>query len=104
MTSIGQLTTDCIKRLMPPERFYSMFLNGSLGKPTGGGWHKWNGLCPFHDDNRPGTFVINSKTGAYRCFSCGAKGGDIFDFYMEKERLGFKDAFKVLGRAAQCAK
>ena len=29
--------------------------------------------CPFHDDNNP-SFSLNTKTGAFICFSCGARG------------------------------
>ena len=30
--------------------------------------------CPFHNDNTP-SFSMNIHTGAFICFSCGAKGG-----------------------------
>lgn len=104
MQLIKEITVDLIKRKLPPERFYNMYLDGSFGKPTGDGWHMWDGLCPFHDDTRAGSFVVNKETGAFKCFSCGTAGGDIFDFYMEKERLAFKESFKALGRVASCVK
>ncbi|HAJ19879.1 MAG TPA: hypothetical protein DCL95_07445, partial [Rhodospirillaceae bacterium] len=42
----------------------------------------WEGLCPFHADTRPGSFVVNKATGAFKCFSCGEQGGDIITFHM----------------------
>lgn len=29
--------------------------------------------CPFHEDHRP-SLSVTSDTGAFRCFSCGARG------------------------------
>ena len=104
MQHVGQITAELIKQKLPPEKFYPMFLNGAFGKHTGKGWHTWNGLCPFHDDKRAGSLVVNRLNGAFKCFSCGTAGGDIIDFYIEKERLGFKEAFKQLGRVATCEK
>ena len=34
---------------------------------------EYKGICPFHEDKNP-SFSINTKTGQYQCFSCGAKG------------------------------
>ncbi len=85
-----------LKRSLSPERYYSKALKGSFGKPTGLGWHMWEGLCPFHADTRPGSFVVNKATGAFTCFSCGAQGGDIVAFHMKANRLGFLDALKEL--------
>ncbi len=97
-------TAQTLKENLPPERFYGSFLNGSFGKATGQGWHQWNGLCPFHADRRPGSFVVNKTNGAFKCFSCGEAGGDIIDFYMKTNRLGFNAAFKQLQEVAQCAR
>ena len=95
---------QALKGNIPPERYYAERLHGSFGKPTGNGWHSWNGLCPFHDDTRPGSLVVNKQSGAFRCFSCGARGGDIIDFHMLRHRLGFADAFNELKGAAKCIK
>jgi DNA primase len=59
---------------------------------------RWNegGLCPFHHDNKPGSFRINTETGAFICFACGAKGGDMISFTMAKHGLDFPDALKKL--------
>ena len=56
----------------------------------------WTGLCPFHDDRRPGSFRINFSSGAFKCFACGAGGGDIIDFVQERYRLDFPESLRLL--------
>lgn len=88
--------TITLKTNLPPERYYGSYLNGSWGKPSGQGWHLWNGLCPFHADKRAGSFVVNRTTGAFKCFSCGEAGGDVIDFHMKANQLGFREAVNQL--------
>ncbi len=61
-----------------------------------GNSHK--GLCPFHNEKTP-SFIVFPNTQSYHCFGC-AKSGDIFNFYMEMEKVDFRDALKELGRRA----
>ncbi len=56
------------------------------------------GLCPFHQEKSPSFYVTPSR-GTYHCFGCG-KGGDVFSFLMEMERLTFPDALKTLAEQA----
>lgn len=51
-------------------------------------------LCPFHNDSHPSLQVSPDKGIAY-CFAC-RKGGDIFKFYQEIEKVDFKQALKDL--------
>jgi DNA primase len=95
----GSIAT--VKACVTPERYYGSYLNGSWGKPTSNGWHHWNGLCPFHNDKRPGSFVVNRDSGAFKCFSCSEHGGDIIDFHMKFRNLGFKDAIEQLQETSQ---
>ena len=105
MRHVGDISKEVIKEILTAEVFYPMMLpDGHFGKHTGDGWHAWNGLCPFHDDRTAGSFYINKKTGAFKCFSCGAGGSDIFDFHMQKEHLTFKDSFKRLQEVARCVR
>lgn len=104
MQHIGQITVEMLKKKLPPEQYYAMHLQGAFGKPTGDGWHMWNGLCPFHNDTRAGSFVVNNHTGGFKCFSCGCNGGSIIDFHMKTNGLSFKEAFKELRGMVQCAK
>lgn len=59
------------------------------------GWNE-GGLCPFHADTKPGSFHVNSESGAFKCFSCGTKGGDIIDFTMVLYDLTFPEALVKL--------
>jgi len=56
----------------------------------------FKGLCPFHKEKTP-SFKVNQEKGIYHCFGCG-KGGNIFQFIMEIENLGFVDAVKLVAQ------
>ena len=60
--------------------------------------NKWKeaGRCPFHEDRKAGSFRINEENGAFKCFSCGAAGGDIIAFIRKKYAVTFVDALKKL--------
>jgi len=92
-------STDALKANLSPSAYYEKHLSGSFGKPSGQGWHLWNGLCPFHGDTKPGSLVVNKTTGAFKCFSCGENGGDIIAFHMKAHGLRFKEAFNQLKEA-----
>ena len=55
-------------------------------------------LCPFHNEKTP-SFVISPERQIWHCFSCG-KGGDIFTFIEEYERLDFSESLKLLAEKA----
>ena len=84
------------KQKISPKDYYKDNLKGSLGKPSNNNWHVWNGLCPFHADKNSGSFFINIRTGAFKCFSCGSSGGDIISFHMLNRSINFKTAIKEL--------
>lgn len=77
-------------------RFYSQELGNFNSSFVHRGTSRWvdGGLCPFHDDRSKGTFRIHLGTGGFRCFSCGAKGGDIISFTQLKHGMKFFDAYK----------
>ncbi len=56
------------------------------------------GLCPFHKEKTP-SFNVNPKLGIFKCFGCGA-GGNVFQFLMRIESLGFPEAVKILAAKA----
>lgn len=55
-------------------------------------------LCPFHNEKTP-SFVISPERQIWHCFSCG-KGGDIFTFIEEYERLDFSESLRLLADKA----
>jgi DNA primase len=54
------------------------------------------GLCPFHSEKTP-SFSVRPDKGIFYCFGCH-KGGSIFNFLMEAEKLSFVEAVEQLGR------
>ena len=54
----------------------------------------WKGLCPFHDEKTP-SFHVTPELGIYKCFGCG-ESGDVFNFVMEMEGIGFIEAMRTL--------
>jgi len=57
---------------------------------------KFEGLCPFHQEKTP-SFSVDPDRGLYYCFGCH-RGGDLFKFVMEAERLSFPETVERLAR------
>lgn len=89
------LDSEIIKRSISPYDFYMKEQNLSSFNTRSRLWVV-AGLCPFHDDDSPGSFFVNRENGAFKCFSCDAKGGDIISFVMQKYDLSFRDALELL--------
>lgn len=56
------------------------------------------GLCPFHSEKTP-SFNVNPAIGIFKCFGCGV-GGNVFQFIMRQENVGFPEAARVLAERA----
>ena len=56
------------------------------------------GCCPFHNEKTP-SFKIDPGTQLWHCFGCG-KGGDVFGYVMEAERMEFPEAVRALADRA----
>jgi len=50
--------------------------------------------CPFHNETKP-SFMVSPRLQIFKCFGCG-KGGNIFTFLMEYEKITFNEAVKKL--------
>jgi DNA primase len=58
----------------------------------------YKGLCPFHGEKTP-SFTVTPTRETWKCFGCG-RGGDIFNFVMERDGVDFPTALRSLaGRA-----
>ncbi|MFW9770201.1 MAG: CHC2 zinc finger domain-containing protein, partial [Candidatus Thorarchaeota archaeon] len=51
-------------------------------------------LCPFHNEKTP-SFSVSPEKQIFHCFGCG-KGGNVFTFLMEHEKLSFVEAVRTL--------
>lgn len=67
-------------------RDYVMLRNAGSGS--------FKGLCPFHDEKTP-SFTVTPARGFYYCFGCG-EGGDVINFLMRQQNLGFVEAVQIL--------
>jgi DNA primase len=56
------------------------------------------GLCPFHQETTP-SFKVNEARQSWYCFGC-QKGGDIFSFVEDLEKLEFRGALELLADEA----
>ena len=54
----------------------------------------WMACCPFHKEKTP-SFSVSPSKQIFYCFGCH-KGGSVFNFVMEIERVGFPDAIKTV--------
>ncbi len=52
------------------------------------------GLCPFHQEKTP-SFTVSAEKQMYHCFGCH-KGGNVFTFVMEHEKVTFVEAVRTL--------
>ena len=57
------------------------------------------GLCPFHKEKSP-SFSVSADRQYFHCFGCH-KGGDVFTFISEVERVSFKEALEILAERAR---
>jgi len=92
-----RFTIDEVKALNPARHYYPGQLEGRFGRMGVTGWCEWNGLCPFHDDHRPGSVSINLSTGAFKCFACGASAGDVLAFHAKRHGLTLRETLVALG-------
>lgn len=58
----------------------------------------YKALCPFHEEKTP-SFVVNPAKQIYHCFGCH-KGGNVFSFLMEHDKMDFPAAARTLAERA----
>lgn len=85
---------DSFEQMIDPLAFYHcelaiQFNNSNL---------QWlvAGLCPFHDDQKPGSFYINTASGSFKCFSCGHKGSNMAEFVKQRYSKTYPEAADYL--------
>ena len=55
---------------------------------------RYKGLCPFHNEKTP-SFIVTPDLQIFKCFGCG-KGGNVFTFIQEYEKVDFVTAVEML--------
>jgi DNA primase len=58
----------------------------------------WMACCPFHQEKTP-SFSVNPAKDIFYCFGC-SKGGSVFNFVMEIERVTFPEAVRIVAEKA----
>lgn len=90
------INTQRLKELIDPIDFYSH--EGHDVELIKKSEWKSGGFCPFHNDRKAGSFFISSLNGAFKCFSCGASGGDVIAYTQKKYELTFLEAYQRLSK------
>jgi DNA primase len=54
--------------------------------------------CPLHEE-KTASFHIYTDSLSFKCYGCN-KAGSVFDFVMEKERVSFPEALRILAEKA----
>lgn len=83
------IDVDALRRDHPPSAVVGRYI-----KLEADG-HEFKACCPFHKEKTPSFYVIDDKQ-LIHCFGCGFSG-DVIDFTMRYEDVGFKDACERLG-------
>lgn len=92
MSKISSDKIDEIRSAVNIVHYISQFVNL---KKAGA---NFKGLCPFHTEKTP-SFMVSPSKQIFHCFGCG-RGGNVFTFIMEYEKVSFIEAVR---RAADFA-
>lgn len=90
-----KIPNDKIAQVRDATDIVTLISNYLTLKKSGKGF---SGLCPFHSDSSP-SFHVNPNTQLYYCFGC-QKGGNVFNFLMEMEKMSFVEAVEFLAEKA----
>jgi DNA primase len=87
----GSISDDFIEKLRADSDIVSIISDYVPLKKRGRNY--W-GCCPFHHEKTP-SFSVTPEKGFFYCFGCQT-GGNVFNFLMKIETIGFLDAVKLL--------
>src|SRR5437867_9906531 len=60
----------------------------------------WMACCPFHKEKTP-SFSVSPTKEIFYCFGCH-KGGSVFNFVMEMERVSFPEELSWWPKSRAC--
>src|ERR1700730_7426010 len=81
------------RKLLPPVADYYRPIFGDP-RFNASGWAQVR--CVFHEDGHA-SLSIHRERGAFRCFACDARGGDMLAFEILRSGADFKSAARALG-------
>ncbi|MCP4113229.1 MAG: hypothetical protein GY749_48160 [Desulfobacteraceae bacterium] len=87
-----------VLKALDKKAYYEAHLDCKLAPKSDNTGDCNNIPCCFHEDKN-GSLCVNTETGKFHCFGCGA-GGGLFNFHMEKHGCKFVDALKAVARFA----
>lgn len=90
--------TNEIKSRLTPEGVLAL-IGYPKSQPSRSG-DQIRDYCPIHQGDKQKSLVTDSETGAFKCHSCGATGGDLIKLYMLSTGCSFPDAIQVLASHA----
>jgi CHC2 zinc finger len=89
----GERKREFDRNRLPTVAGYYQSIFGDL-RFNASGWAQVR--CVFHQDGTA-SLSIHRERGAFRCFACGARGGDVLAFEMLRSSADFKSAARALG-------
>ncbi|MBS7406840.1 MAG: DNA primase, partial [Coriobacteriales bacterium] len=92
---MGRIEDDDIRRVREATDLVQLVAETVVLKQKG---RLFWGCCPFHNE-KTRSFKIVPGTQLWHCFGCG-KGGDVFGYVMEREKLEFPEAVRQLADRA----
>lgn len=96
----GDFTND-IRETVRERTDIVQLIGESVALTSLRGGREFKGLCPFHDDHNPSMTVAPDRQ-TFRCWVCNT-GGDCFTFVMEREKVSFPEALRILAQRANVA-
>ena len=79
---------------VPPVADVLARLHLQPSKPNHSGYAQMR--CPLHGEANP-SLSVHLERGNWRCFACGAVGGDALELYRRARELTFVQAARELG-------
>ncbi|RQR29409.1 CHC2 zinc finger domain-containing protein [Burkholderia sp. Bp9142] len=79
---------------LPPVTAVLAQMGAEISKSNGSGYAQIR--CPIHGECNP-SLSIHLERGNWRCFACGAAGGDVLELFRRARGLTFAQAARELG-------
>jgi CHC2 zinc finger len=92
----GDFDRDSLARIAIGD-FYRNALGTFKTRQNRQGWAQAECPSPSHHSKSHRSFSVNLRTGAFKCWGCDGRGGDLVDFVKWRDRCDFKTAARRLG-------